>query len=99
MFPLSIYIRLRFEYESEAVARKMSAAVEANLIRGYERAVDAGVFVLVFQLAFSPGKPLRHKANLVVESLHSGGVWNFPVDFKVGSGGVGDMIRFSGEWL
>ena len=62
----------------------MHQAVEACLVRGYERDVNAGVFVLLFHVAFSPGKPLQSKANLVVISHHSGAVWTFPVVFKVG---------------
>ena len=54
------------------------------MVRGYERDVNAGVFVLLFHVAFSPGKPLQSKANLVVISHHSGAVWTFPVVFKVG---------------
>ena len=81
---VALFCPCSFEYESESVSRKMSRAVSASLIRGYERDVDAGVYVLLFNVAFSPGKPLNHKATLVVHSHHSGGVWTFPVNFKVG---------------
>ncbi|XP_015672831.1 cilia- and flagella-associated protein 47 [Protobothrops mucrosquamatus] len=78
------------QFESERMKSQLKSAIAINLVKK-ERDLKTGIVTLIFNIIFTPYKPTRNPATLVLQ--HStGGIWKFPILFVVTDPEVDDVI-------
>ncbi|GAB1302928.1 Cilia and flagella-associated protein 47 [Apodemus speciosus] len=85
------------EYESEEVRNVLDSAITLYLFRKHYN-VKSEVISLIFNLIFTPRKPLRAHITLKVECI-TDGIWKFPITLIATEPEVEDVINIQGIGL
>jgi len=84
-------------YPDAESKQQLEQALAINLVRK-ERDPHTGLVVLVFNIVFSPFRPLRQSVNLTVTSA-TGGVWSFPLSINASEPPPDDVIDIESAGL
>ncbi|XP_027621496.1 cilia- and flagella-associated protein 47-like [Tupaia chinensis] len=91
----------KFQYEieftSEAVKSNLESSVAVYLVQKSCNVKSEAIF-LVFNLIFTPKKPMRTKVTLKIECV-TDGIWKFPILLTATEPDVDDVIDFEGVGL
>ncbi|NXG19965.1 CFA47 protein, partial [Grallaria varia] len=78
------------QYQSNEIRSQLESLVGMDLVQT-EWDTESGIVTLVFKVVFTPNKPVRIKATLVIRWA-KGGVWKFPMLFIAMESEVDDVI-------
>ncbi|XP_043927775.1 cilia- and flagella-associated protein 47 [Protopterus annectens] len=87
----------QIQYESEQVKSQMESSIALNLV-DKERDIHTGIVTLTFNIVYSPYKPFRCTAILVIQCA-TGGVWKFPIEFIATQPEIDDVINIEATGL
>ncbi|XP_069495471.1 cilia- and flagella-associated protein 47 [Ambystoma mexicanum] len=79
------------QYESDQVKSQLETSLAIGLVRK-ERDGQTGIVTLIFNIIFSPSKPMKHTVTLVVQCV-TGGIWKFPIKLIATEPNVDDVIN------
>ncbi|XP_010189112.1 PREDICTED: putative uncharacterized protein CXorf30 homolog, partial [Mesitornis unicolor] len=96
-FSATVKFLYELQYESNEIKSQLESLVGVHLVQT-EQDTESGITVLIFNIVFTPSKPMRNKATLVVQST-TGGVWKFPMLFIAMEPEVDDVINIEAVGL
>ncbi|XP_012863928.1 cilia- and flagella-associated protein 47 [Echinops telfairi] len=89
--------RYNIEYESEAIKATLESCIALYLIKTIHH-INSETITMIFNMVFSPKKPLRTQIILKLECPKDG-IWSFPIILHATEPDVDDIINIEGIGL
>ncbi|NWV14558.1 CFA47 protein, partial [Ptilonorhynchus violaceus] len=96
-FPAAVEFVYELRYQSNEIRSQLESLVGMQLVQK-EWDTESRIVTLVFNVVFSPNKPMRNEATLVAQ-CGTGGVWKFPLLFVATEPEVDDVINIEAVGL
>ncbi|NXP41757.1 CFA47 protein, partial [Leiothrix lutea] len=85
------------QYQSDEIRSQLESLVGMELVEK-EWDTESRIVTLIFNVVFSPGKPMRNEATVVIQCT-AGGLWKFPLVFIATEPEVDDVINIEAVGL
>ncbi|KFO69759.1 Putative uncharacterized protein CXorf30, partial [Cuculus canorus] len=85
------------QYQSNEIKSQLEALIGMHLMER-EWDTESRIVTLIFNVVFTPNKPMRNEATLIVQCT-TGGIWKFPMLFIATEPEVDDVINIEAVGL